>query len=118
VLNVAMHMEVRFMCNSLLPCMQEHSCGRMVAERDLVLRGAGELFGQRQSGFDMGLGPKLLATDLVNDEEVVAGARAAAAELTRRCGFKALPPVLLDAIAAYKMSGLLEDKMHDIDMHT
>jgi hypothetical protein len=65
----------------------------------------------------MGLGPLLIATDLAADEEVFSGARAAAAELIRRCGFTDLPPPLLDAIPAYNMTRLLELKMQDIDMH-
>jgi RecG-like helicase len=83
-----------------------------------LLRGAGELFGQKQSGFDMGFGPVLLATDLAKDAEVLYAARAAAAGLIQRYGFKDLPPALLDAIPAYNMSRLLEVKMQDIDMHT
>ena len=98
--------------------MQDHSCGKEVADKDLMLRGAGQLFGQRQSGpADMGLGSLLLATDLAADEEVVADARAAAAGLTRQYGFKELPPPLLAALSGYNMTSLLALKMQDIDIH-
>lgn len=98
--------------------MQDYSCGKEVADKDLVLRGAGQLFGQRQSGpADMGLGALLLATDLAGDEEVVSEARAAAAELTRRYGFQELPPPLLAALSGYNMTSLLALKMQDIDIH-
>ncbi|NJR41963.1 MAG: hypothetical protein HC767_04200 [Akkermansiaceae bacterium] len=89
-----------------------------MAEKDLMLRGAGQLFGQRQSGpADMGLGALLLATELAADEEVVSDARAAAAELTIRYGFKDLPTPVLGALSGYNMTSLLALKMQDIDIH-
>lgn len=83
-----------------------------------MLRGAGQLFGQRQSGpADMGLGALLLATDLAADEDVVANAREVAAELTKNYGFKDLPPPLLAALSGYNMTSLLALKMQDVDIH-
>jgi RecG-like helicase len=98
--------------------LQEHSRGQDVACHDLKLRGAGQLFGQRQSGpADMGLGALLSATDLAMDDDTVAAARAAAAALAKRHGLDGLPEPLLAALAGYRMTSLLALRMQDIDMH-
>jgi len=59
-----------------LKVIYENADGFAIAERDLVLRGPGELLGERQSG-----APLLRFADLVADEPLLAAARAAADEL-------------------------------------
>ena len=82
------------------------------------LRGAGQLFGQRQSGpADTGLGALLTMTDLARDEETLTAARQVAAELVAQYGFVGLPPPILAALTAYRMTSLLALRMQDIDIH-
>lgn len=98
--------------------VQETSAGQAVALADLRLRGAGQIFGQRQSGpADMGLGGLLKATDLAADEQAVEDARRAAAALIREHGFRRLPRPLLAALSGYNMTSLLALKMQDVDIH-
>lgn len=98
--------------------MQETSSGHAVALADLQLRGAGQIFGQRQSGpADLGLGALLKATDLAADEDAVSDARRAAAALIRQHGFRGLPKPLLAALSGYNMTSLLALKMQDVDIH-
>jgi len=59
-----------------LKVIYESADGFAIAERDLALRGPGELLGERQSG-----APLLRFADLVADEPLLADARAAADEL-------------------------------------
>jgi ATP-dependent DNA helicase RecG len=59
-----------------LKVIYENADGFAIAERDLALRGPGELLGERQSG-----APLLRFADLVADEPLLAAARAAADEL-------------------------------------
>ena len=56
--------------------MRDSTDGFVLAERDLDIRGAGEVFGERQSGFsDLKLGR------LPRDEDVVIEAREVASEI-------------------------------------
>ena len=98
--------------------VQETASGHAVALADLQLRGAGQIFGQRQSGpAEFGLGALLKATDLAADEQAVADARRAAAALIREHGFRNLPRPLLAALSGYNMTSLLALKMQDVDIH-
>jgi ATP-dependent DNA helicase RecG len=59
-----------------MDAMVESTDGFLLAERDLEIRGAGEVFGQRQSGFsDLKLGR------IPRDERVVVEARRVAEDL-------------------------------------
>lgn len=85
---------------------------------DMRLRGAGQLFGQRQAGpAETGLGALLTMTDLARDEAVLADARSCAAALVAEHGFVGLPKPLLAALSAYRMTTLLALRMQDIDIH-
>jgi ATP-dependent DNA helicase RecG len=59
-----------------LKVIYENADGFAIAERDLALRGPGELLGERQSGEAV-----LRFADLAEDEPLLEAARAAAAEL-------------------------------------
>ncbi len=59
-----------------LDVLAQHTDGFLVAERDLALRGQGELLGTRQSGM-----PELILTDLVRDASMIEAARAEAEAL-------------------------------------
>jgi len=59
-----------------LKALVESHDGFVIAERDLALRGPGELFGRRQSGL-----PELKVADLIRDARLLAVAREAAREL-------------------------------------
>eukprot|EP00892_Ulva_mutabilis_P000268 jgi/Ulvmu1/10241/UM060_0042.1 len=101
-----------------LQVLTETASGHAVALADLQLRGAGQIFGQRQSGpAELGLGALLKATDLAADEEAVLDARRAAAALIREYGFRGLPRPLLAALSVYNMTSLLALKMQDVDIH-
>ena len=68
--------------SSQIVSVQTTNNGHEVALEDMRLRGAGQLFGQRQSGpADTGLGALLTMTDLATDEDTLAAARQAAQEL-------------------------------------
>lgn len=98
--------------------VQNTNNGHEVALEDMRLRGAGQLFGQRQSGpAETGLGSLLSTTDLSTDEAVLAEARNAAAALVQQHGFVGLPPAVKAALGAYRMSTLLKLQMQDIDIH-
>ncbi len=58
-----------------LDAMVEYTDGFRIAERDLEIRGPGELFGQRQSGL-----PELKVANLLRDAALLAAAREAARE--------------------------------------
>jgi ATP-dependent DNA helicase RecG len=60
-----------------LKAMAETSDGFVIAERDLELRGPGDVFGTRQSGL-----PKLRTGDLVRDREIMEEAHREARRLT------------------------------------
>jgi RecG-like helicase len=98
--------------------LQATNNGQEVALEDMRLRGAGQLFGQRQSGpADTGLSSLLTMTDLASDEDTLAAARAAAAALVAEHGFVGLPAEVRAALAAYRMTTLLALRMEDIDIH-
>jgi ATP-dependent DNA helicase RecG len=59
-----------------LRAFEEMSSGFDIAEKDMALRGAGDLVGERQHGL-----PKLRIGDLVKDAEILVSARREAAEL-------------------------------------
>ena len=53
--------------------MVKHNDGFRVAEVDLKLRGPGDIFGTKQSGF-----PELKFVDIINDSEVIQEAKQSA----------------------------------------
>lgn len=100
------------------PRAQSTNNGHEVALEDMRLRGAGQLFGQRQSGpANTGLGALLSMTDLSSDEDTLLIARNVAAEMVAEHGFVGLPRGVLAAAAAYRMTSLLAMRMQDIDIH-
>jgi ATP-dependent DNA helicase RecG len=79
-----------------LAAMAESTDGFALAERDLEIRGSGEVFGERQSGFsDLKLGR------IPRDEAVVMQARGVAEEI-------------LDRDAELAAHGQLRDEVHDL----
>ncbi|HZD52390.1 MAG TPA: ATP-dependent DNA helicase RecG [Woeseiaceae bacterium] len=68
------------MAKSRLAVLRETNDGFVVAERDLELRGPGELLGTRQTGL-----PQYRVADLVRDAHLMPAVRAAAETLRREC---------------------------------
>jgi RecG-like helicase len=98
--------------------VQDTNDGHKVAMEDMSQRGAGELFGQRQSGpACTGLAGLLSSTDLTTDADILDLARTEAAKLVKKYGFTALPAPILAAASAYGMTSLLKTQMQDIDVH-
>ncbi|MEK6702424.1 MAG: DNA helicase RecG, partial [Planctomycetota bacterium] len=69
-----------------LAVMEKTNDGFVLAEKDMELRGPGELFGTRQSGL-----PPFKVADLMRDRELLAMARRDAAEWIERSPILAAP---------------------------
>jgi ATP-dependent DNA helicase RecG len=63
----------KFKSSVRLQTMVKHLDGFKVAEIDLKLRGPGDIFGTKQSGF-----PELKHVDIINDTEIILNAKKAA----------------------------------------
>lgn len=74
--------------------MTETTNGFIVSEKDLALRGPGEVFGNRQSGL-----PEFAAADLVADAHILEVAQVEATELWQKQNWQVLPEY--QALAAY-----------------
>ncbi|WP_430610805.1 ATP-dependent DNA helicase RecG [Enterococcus sp. DIV0876] len=74
--------------------MTETTNGFVVSEKDLALRGPGEVFGNRQSGL-----PEFAAADLVADAHILEVAQVEATELWQKQNWQVLPEY--QALAAY-----------------
>jgi len=74
--------------------MTETTNGFVVSEKDLQLRGPGEVFGNRQSGL-----PEFAAADLVADAHILEVAQVEAAQLWQKNGWQLLPE--FSALANY-----------------
>jgi ATP-dependent DNA helicase RecG len=69
-----------------LKAMTDTTDGFLIAERDLAIRGPGDMFGTRQAGM-----PTLRIGDLRRDQDLMADAHALARELVERLPPDALP---------------------------
>ncbi|MGK7344818.1 MAG: ATP-dependent DNA helicase RecG [Candidatus Nitrospinota bacterium M3_3B_026] len=69
-----------------LKVMEKTTDGFRIAEEDLALRGAGDLFGERQWGL-----PALRVGDIVRDHKILAAAREAAFDIIKRDSGLAAP---------------------------
>ena len=69
-----------------LKAMSETTDGFVIAERDLAIRGPGDMFGTRQAGL-----PTLRIGDLGRDQELMADAHGIARELVMQVPADALP---------------------------
>lgn len=86
--------------------MTETTNGFVVSERDLALRGPGEIFGQRQSGL-----PEFLIADIVEHATVLEVAKQEAESIWRQKDWKLLPA--FHALASYLANARKENVFFD-----